>query len=162
LFPSAAALAGWAFLQWRFSGSWTRSFAGADPGLFAFPGGAWASLARAASSVGHDLVFAPVLVVAAVLMFSRRPSSAVACLAFVGCVIADLWVGAPLSGPTVVVLLSVVALVLLPERVRASERVALWACVALQVGLAYGGLHLALAPVADWAHRLLSAGLLPH
>ena len=162
LFPSAAALAGWAFLQWRFSGSWTRSFLGADPGLFRFPGGAWASLARAASSVGHDLVFAPVLVVAAVLMFSRRPSSAVACLAFVGCVIADLWVGAPLSGPTVVVLLGVVALVLLPERIRASERVTLWACVALQVGLAYGGLHLALAPVADWAHRLLSAGLLPH
>jgi uncharacterized membrane protein YadS len=86
----------------------------------------------------------------------------VACLAFVGCVIADLWVGAPLSGPTVVVLLGVVALVLLPERIRASERVTLWACVALQVGLAYGGLHLALAPVADWAHRLLSAGLLPH
>jgi hypothetical protein len=160
LFPSAAALAGWAFLQWRFSGSWTRSFSGSDSDLFRFPGGLWVSLARAATSVGHDLVFAPVLVAAAVLLFSRRPSSALACLAFVGCVIADLWVGAPFSGPTAVILLGVVALVLLPDRLKTSEQMMLWACVALQVGVAYAGLHHGLAPVADWAHRLMSSGLL--
>jgi len=162
LFPSAAALAGWAFLQWRFSGSWTRSFSSTDPGLLHFPGGLWISLARAASSVGHDLVFAPVLVVAAVVLYSRRPSSAMACLAFVGCAIVDLWVGAPLSGPTMVVLLGVLALALLPARLTTSEQVALWACVALQVAAAFGGLHFGLAPVADWMHRLFSVGPLAH
>jgi hypothetical protein len=95
-----------------------------------------------------------------VLLFSRRPSSALACLAFVGCVIADLWVGAPFSGPTAVILLGVVALVLLPDRLKTSEQMMLWACVALQVGVAYAGLHHGLAPVADWAHRLMSSGLL--
>jgi hypothetical protein len=159
LFPSAAALAGWAFLQWRFSGSWTKSFSDTGQTLFRFPGGVWVSLARAASTVGHDLVFAPILVAATVLLFARRPSSVLACLAFVGCVIANLWVGAPLSSPTVVVLLGVVALVLVPERLTATERATLWACAALQVGLAFGELHLGLAPVADWAHRLLSVGL---
>jgi hypothetical protein len=162
LFPSAAAVAGWVFLQWRFTGSWSRSFSGADPALFRFPGGPVAALARAASSVGHDLAFAPILIAAAVLLFARRPSSALAPLAFVGCVIANRWVGAPLSGPTVVVLLGVVALVLIPERLTSAERVVLWACVGLQVGLAYAGLRFGLAPVADWAHRLLSVGFPPH
>jgi hypothetical protein len=158
IFPSGAALAGWAFLQWRFSGSWTQSFMGADPDLFHFPGGVWASLARAASTVGSDLLFAPVLVVATALLLSRRPSAAVACLAFVGCLIAGLWVGAPLSNPAAVVLLGVVALVLLPDQLELSERITLWTCVALQVGLAFAGLHLGLQPVAHWAHRLISAG----
>jgi hypothetical protein len=162
LFPSAAALVGWAFLQWRFSGSWTRSFSSVDPGLFRFSGGLWLSLARAASSVGHDLVFSPVLVVAAVVLYSRRLSSAVACLACVGCAIVDRWVGAPLSGPTVVVLLGVLTLVLLPERLTTSEQLALWVCVALQVAVAYGGLHFGLAPVADWTHRLFSSRPLAH
>lgn len=162
LFPSAAALAGWAFLQWRFSGSWTESFTRADPMLFRFPGGVWVSLARAASSVGHDLVFAPVLVAAAALLFVRRPSSSLACLAFVGCVIANRWVGVSFSGPTVVVLLGVVALVLLPERLKASEQAVLWVCVALQVAIAYGGLHLGLPQVAAWTHRLIAGGLWPH
>jgi hypothetical protein len=160
LFPSAAALAGWAFLQWRFSGSWTRSFSSADPDLFGFPGGALASFERAATSVGHDLVFAPVLVVAAVVLFSRRPSSALACLAFVGCVIVDVWVGAPFSPATLVILLGVVALVLLPDRLTISEQAILWACVALQLGAAYLALHHGLAPVADWLHRLMSSGWL--
>jgi hypothetical protein len=162
LFPSAAALVGWAFLQWRFSGSWTRSFSSTDPGLFRFSGGLWFSLARAASSVGHDLVFTPVLVIAAVVLYSRRPASALACLAFVGCAIVDLWVGAPLSAPTLVVLLGVLALVLLPARLTRSEQVVLWGCVALQVAMAYGGLHFGLAPVADWTHRLFASGPLTH
>ena len=85
-----------------------------------------------------------------------------ACLACVGCAIVDRWVGAPLSGPTVVVLLGVLTLVLLPERLTTSEQLALWVCVALQVAVAYGGLHFGLAPVADWTHRLFSSRPLAH
>jgi len=155
-FPSAAVVAGWAFLQWRFTGSWTKSFSEADPGLFRFPGGVLASLGRAATSVGHDLAFAPVLVVAAVFLLRRRPSSTGTCLTFVGCLIGDLWIGVPLSAPTIVILLGVVALALLPERLTTSEHVALWVCVALQLGAAYAGLSFGLAPVSAWAHHLLS------
>jgi len=158
LFPSAAALAGWAFLQWRFTGTWTRSFSSTDPGLFRFSGGLWSSLARAASSVGHDLVFTPVLVIAVVVLYSRRPASALACLAFIGCAIVDLWVGTSLSAPTLVVLLGVLALALLPARLTPTEQLVLWGCVALQVAMAYGGLHFGLTPVADWTHRLFASG----
>ena len=92
-------------------------------------------------------------------MLIEEPINLVACLAFVGCVIAGLWAGAPLSTPAAVVLLGMVALVLLPDRLELSEQLTLWICVALQVGLAFGGLHLGLQSVATWTHRLLTSGL---
>jgi hypothetical protein len=159
LFPTAAAIAGWAFLQWRFSGSWTASFRRADPGLFGFPGGAWHSLVHAVDSVGADLVFVPVLVAAGALLVARRPSSFIAFLTFVACVIADLWLGAGLSNAAVVILLAVVGLAMLPDRPTLTERAALWVCVAAQVAIAFVGLHHGLVPVANWLHRLASHGL---
>ena len=154
LFPTAASLAGWAFLQWRFSGSWTRSFALADPTLLHFPGGVGASLTRAAGAVVGDLVFAPVLVVAGTILFGRRPASCVAVLSFVACLVTDVWLGGALSPPTVVVLLSVVGLVLLPDRPSRAEQTVLWVAVVAQVAMAYAGLRYGLAPVEHWARHL--------
>ncbi len=110
-------------------------------------------------SVGTDLVFVPILVASAVLLAARRPASLLACLAFVACVIADLWFGANLSNAAVVILLAVVGLAMLPERPTLTERGALWVCVAAQVAVAFVGLHHGLVPVANWLHRLASHGL---
>lgn len=162
LFPTAASLAGWSFMQWRFSGSWTTSFTRADPSLFEFPGGAWASLVHAIDSVGTDLAYAPVLVVAAVLLLVRRPASIVPCVAFVGCIAADLWLGATLSGAAVVVLLAVVGLAMLPGRLTVVEQALLWVCVGAQVAMSFGDLHHGLGPVADWFHHLTRNGLFGH
>ncbi len=159
LFPTAASVAGWEFLQWRFSGSWTASLTRADPALFRFPGGVWPSLLHAVDSVGADLVYVPVLIAAGALLLARRPTSLVSCVTFVGCVILDLWVGAALSGATVVILLAVVGLAMLPERPTVAERSMLWVCVAAQVAMAFVGLHHGLTPVADWLHHLVKNGL---
>jgi hypothetical protein len=162
LFPSAAAVAGWAFLQWRFSGSWTKSFTLANPELFRFPGGAWGSLTRAVASVGHDLAFAPLLVIGAAMLFARRPAAALAVVSLVACVVGDLWFGAHLSDPTIVILLAVVGLVLIPERPTTSEQVLLWVGMGLQVTVAFVGLHFGLGQVDSWLHHIGSTGPFGH
>jgi hypothetical protein len=143
-------------MQWRFSGSWEKSFALANPGLFRFRGGVWGSLGRAGASVGHDLVFAPILVVVAAMLFARRPAASLAAISFAGCIVADLWLGARLSDPTIVVLLGVVGLVLLPERPTGSEQVMLWLGLGLQVAAAFAALHYGLPQVDSWVHHLAS------
>jgi hypothetical protein len=134
VFPSAAALAGWMFLQWRFTGSWTASFSHQSPGLLRFPGGVVASFERAVSLTAHDLVLAPVLVITAVFLLARRPLGSLACALPVVCVIADQWLGVPLSQTATVLLLSVMGLTVLPQHLTATERVVLWLGVAAQCG----------------------------
>lgn len=158
LFPSAAALAGWSFLEWRFAGSWTRSFRLAEPALFRFVGGAGESLVRSANAVGTDLLFAPMFIVAAALVLTRRPSSFLSGIGVLVCLIADGWFGVSLGRPATVVLLAVVGLALLPERPGRLEQVVLWAAVVLQVAAAFGALHAGLTPVAHWLHQLTGAG----
>jgi hypothetical protein len=159
LFPSAAAVAGWIFLQWRFSGSWSRSVQLANSALFRFPGGSGVALLRSASAVGHELFLAPVLVVGSALLLLRRPRSAVAALIFVACVIFDVWCGTSLSGPTVVVLLGMVGLVLVPEQpTRFEQRVLAVAAIA-QLVIAMVGLTTILPAVAHWTERLAALTL---
>ncbi len=159
LFPTAASLAGWSFLQWRFSGSWTASFRAAAPTLFGFPGGPWSSLVRALDAVGTDLAYVPLLMAAGALLLVRRPSSLVPCVAFVGCIVADLWFGTGLSGAAVVVLLAVVALAMLPGRPTPAEHAVLWVCLVAQVAMAFAGLDHGLPAVAQWLGHLVHHGL---
>jgi hypothetical protein len=154
LFPSMAALTGWVFLEWRFSGSWTRSLSVADPGLFRFDGGPGTALLRAWSSVATDLLFVPVLIVAATLVLLRRPSGFLSVVGLVGCLITDGWLGASLGRPASVVLLAVVGLALVPERPSRVEQSILMAAVALQVVAAFGVLDVGLGPVAHFLHQL--------
>jgi hypothetical protein len=132
VFPAAAALAGWMFLQWRFTGSWVASFAHQSPGIFTFGGGAAAALARAVSLTAHDLVLAPVLVITAAFVLRRRPLGSLACVLPVACVIADRWLGVPLSQTATVLLLAVMGLTVLPQHLTTSERCVLWMGVVAQ------------------------------
>jgi hypothetical protein len=134
LFPSAAALAGWMFLQWRFTGSWVASFSHQSPGFFSFPGGVVGALDRAVSLTAHDLVLAPVLVITAAFLLRRRPLGSLAAVLPVVCVIADQWLGVPLSQTTTVLLLAITGLTVLPQHLTVSERVVLWSGVAAQCG----------------------------
>ena len=154
LFPSAAAIVGWIFLEWRFSGSWIRSFQLANARLFVFPSGAGASFVRAAASVGHELLLAPLLVVAAALLLVRRPRSLLAAVIFVGFVVVDVWVGTSLSGATVVVLLGMVGLVLVPEQPTTFDQRVLAVAAVAQLLIAVIGLHDVLPVVAHWTDRV--------
>jgi len=134
VFPSAAALTGWMFLQWRFTGSWVASFSHQSPGVLTFPEGVIGSLDRAVSLTAHDLVLAPVLVITAAFLLERRPLGSLACALPVVCVIADQWLGVPLSQTATVLLLAVMGLTVLPQHLTVTERVVLWAGVAAQAG----------------------------
>jgi len=134
VFPSVAALAGWMFLQWRFTGSWVESFVHQSPGFFSFKEGVIGSLDRAVSITTHDLVLAPLLVVTGAFVLRRRPLGSLACALPVVCVIADQWLGVPLSQTATVLLLAVMGLTVLPQHLTTSERCVLWIGVAAQCG----------------------------
>lgn len=73
-FPTAAAIAGWAFVEWRFTGSAFHSLRAGDDFL-AFPGGWWATVERELREMGTRIIVTPVFVVAAVLIAVRRPTA---------------------------------------------------------------------------------------
>ena len=137
VFPTIATMAGWMFLQWRFTGSWTASFTRQEPGLFAFPEGVLGTLHRALLTTGHDLVLAPMLFVSFALLVRRRPRSALACLFPCICVVVDLWIGAPLAASTIIVLLQAFALLVLPENLSRLELSALWLALGAQLALVW-------------------------
>jgi|HubBroStandDraft_1064217.scaffolds.fasta_scaffold15693_2 hypothetical protein len=132
VFPSAAALVGWMFLQWRFTGSWVASFSHQSPGVLRFRTGVLRSLESAGSLTVHDLALAPVLVITAAFLLRRRPLGSLACALPVVCVIADQWLGVPLSQTATVLLLAVMGLTVLPQHLTVTERVVLWIGVAAQ------------------------------
>jgi hypothetical protein len=153
VFPCVAALAGWTFLQWRFTGSWDASFSHESPGLLRFPEGVVGSLARAVSLSAHDLVLAPVLVITAAFLLRRRPLSTLACALPVACVIFDQWVGVPLSQTATVLLLAVMGLTVLPQHLTTSERWVLGIGVAAQCGALWYQ-RIGDPAVWSWLHQL--------
>jgi hypothetical protein len=157
LFPSVAAMLGWIFLEWRFTGNWTRSFTIADPTLLVFDHGVWGAFRSALGSTVHDLAFTPLLVVAATLLLTRRPSASLAVAAMVGCVLVDSWLGLGIGGASTVLLLAAVSLVVLPERPSPHERLLVWSAAILQVAVGFLGLSIGLPMVAHWLSHLLGA-----
>jgi hypothetical protein len=157
LFPSVAAVLGWSFLEWRFTGNWTRSFTIADPALLVFDHGVWGALRSALGSTVHDLAFTPLLVVAATLLLARRPPAFLAVAAVVVCVLVDSWLGIGVGSASTVLLLAAVSLVVLPERPNSHERLLLWSAAILQVAVGFVGLSIGLPVVAHWLFHLLGA-----
>ena len=54
LFPTLAGMAGWVFLEWRFTGSWSASLTYAYPGIGQFPGGVLYALGQAVRTAAID------------------------------------------------------------------------------------------------------------
>lgn len=114
-FPIAAVLAGWAFLEWRFTGTFF-TFLHHDLGLFGFSGGALHSLGSAALGVVEDVVRAPVYLVVGGAIALRRPIIALGyLLPIVGLVLVH-WVGLPYSAATTIVLLTFLAMISVPNQ----------------------------------------------
>ena len=68
-----AAIAGWVFLEWRFTGSWSASLTYAYPGIGQFPGGVLYELGQAARTAAIDALRTPLLLVSAIVLARRRP-----------------------------------------------------------------------------------------
>lgn len=114
-FPALAAVAGWSFLQWRFTGSasaWIRDL----PGAFEFPDGVAGGLADALRRVGVGLLLSPLFVVTQALLVRRRIEALlVAALPVVGLVV-SLWLGLRAAAGHAVVLLGMLAVLSIPRR----------------------------------------------
>ncbi len=152
-FPTLAALAGWTFLEWRFTGRAGASYFNSAPSFGHLAGGPGAAFVSALGSAGLDLLLTPLLVVAALVVGRRRPFSAVAALLPVATVVLLLWVGVPFGRPETLVLLELVALSTLPERPRRAEWGLFAAAATAQLAavLAYAATSPA---VTGWLHAL--------
>lgn len=131
-FPAVGALAGWTFLQWRFTGSpfgWLVD----SPGVLDFPDGVWGELVNSVGNTGLALALSPLFVLTQVLVIRRRPEMLlVALLPLVGLTV-SLWLGLRVAGGHAQVLLGLVALVSVPRS--PSRRVATSVAVAAVAGL---------------------------
>ncbi|MGH8988937.1 MAG: hypothetical protein ACRDXC_10155, partial [Acidimicrobiales bacterium] len=116
-FPTAALLAAWVFLEWRFTGAVWHPIPLA-PGALQLPHGAVSALSRSAARVGWELVCCPVFALSALVVLRRRSPSVLAFLAIpVGLVAAPL-LGVHASPAQELVLLDLVGLLAVPTRPR--------------------------------------------
>ncbi len=140
LFPTVAVLGAWAFLEWRFTGAVRHSLLFA-PYAFHFRTGVLAGLAAAASRVGWELSCAPVLLVAAICLWRRRPLVAAGLLVVPLDLVLATWLGLHVPTAEGIVLLGVTGLMVVPTRpdrlvsaVLAVEAVAGAACAVALTG----------------------------
>lgn len=113
-FPAAGALAGWTFLQWRFTGSPFGWLVDA-PGVLDFPDGAWTGLVNSAGNTAQALALSPLFLVTQLVLIRRRPETLlVALLPLVGTTV-SLWLGLRVAGGHAVVLLGLIALMSVPR-----------------------------------------------
>ncbi len=138
LFPTLAGMAGWVFLEWRFTGSWSASLTYAYPGIGQFPGGVLYALGQAARTAAIDAARTPLLLVSAAVLLRRRPRSALAALLPVLTIVVIRWIGVPFSWEEALVLLGLLSLTAMPERPSRGEWIALGLAAAVQFGLAIG------------------------
>jgi hypothetical protein len=138
LFPTLAGMAGWVFLEWRFTGSWSASLTYAYPGIGQFPGGVLYALGQAVRTAAIDAARTPLLLVSAIVLVRRRPRSALAALLPVLTIVVIRWIGVPFSWPEALVLLGLLSLTAMPERPSRGEWIVLGLAGAAQFALAIG------------------------
>jgi hypothetical protein len=142
LFPTLAALAGWVFIEWRFTGS-PFSFISSDLGLFQFDVTAISALASAASSVLVDVLKTPVYLVVAILLARQRPVAGLGLLAPIVGLILVRWSGLSYSPTATLILLSLLAIVSVPT---SSGRLTRW--LLLGAAITQLGLNIVFPPLA--------------
>jgi len=152
-FPAFAALASWAFVEWRFTGSAFHTVR-ADLDLFSFPGGLWSTIGREARRLGSVVLRSPVFVAVGVVMALRRPPSMVlGYLLPLGALVVGWSVGLAYPDVLAVVLLVTLGAMTIPERIEGMDRVVVAAGVVLQVVLAFAWLPSPVL-VQNWIDRL--------
>lgn len=148
-FPAVGALAGWTFLQWRFTGSpfgWLVD----SPGVLDFPNGVWPELWSSIENTGRALLLSPLFVLTQLLVVRRRPETLlVALLPLVGLTV-SLWLGLRVAGGHAVVLLGLVGLMSVPRA--PSPRMAALVAVTAVASLVAITLRVALSNsvIHDW------------
>jgi hypothetical protein len=143
-FPFLAMVLGWAFLLWKFTGTWHGDLSYSPYAhVLAFPHGVLPGLGRALVAALQDLARAPLYVVAAVLasVRARKPAIGLGLIIPVLMLALALWLGFDYSANTAYFMLTLLAVVVTTEHDLLAVRGMWWALLAaalLQVGIAVG------------------------
>lgn len=136
VFPTAAAMLGWAFIEWQFTGG---VFAGvrARPEFLAFPDGVARGLLDEFVDVCRRVIITPVFVIATILIAKRRP------IALGGPVMAVLsltvtqWLGLNLGTGQAIVIIASIGVMTIPERPGRSLQILLGVACVVQIALSW-------------------------
>ena len=114
-FPAFGALAGWTFLEWRFTGSATGWLRAAAPAV-GLPGEKLATLGASVRTVAIGVATSPLFVATQLLLARRRRGALVITVLAVAALVAGLWLGLRQASGYSAVLLGAVALCSVPSR----------------------------------------------
>jgi hypothetical protein len=151
-FPIAAVVAGWLFLEWKFSSFSSGSFdyaAGAH--LLTFPSGAAAALVSAARSTGINLLHVPLYFVAAAALCYRRPAAALGLLLPIAALTAALWLGLEYPQAIAYLMFTILALITISDTAPRRFEPALTAAALGQLALAFAW-PLTATYFSQWLH----------
>lgn len=150
-FPAVMAVLGWAFLEWRFTGSafavLQRSIAAAEP--------SWSSLGSVTTAVAVVMTQLPLFVLCGILLFLRRRPALIGYLLPFPALVLSLWLG--LRAPSGLTVMLYTALALLAVPARPSRPVAALLAVAAvgQLALTWVFIVSRSAEVEQWTRTLL-------
>jgi hypothetical protein len=158
-FPIMAVAASWAFLVWRFSGTFPGSLHYSPAAhVLAFPSGVWPGLGHAALTGLTDLAHVPLYLLAGWALFRRRPVAALGLALPVVALVAALWLGFAYSAVTAYFMFTLLSLSMITHSRRARRSARLrW----LLAGAAVAQLALAIwwAPTSPgfiaWWHAMI-------
>ena len=153
LFPTVAAFAGWAFLEWRFTGGAYASIR-TDPLFLDFPGGVLATLVREIGWMVQRLAITPVYVVVAVLLVARRRTAFLVPILPPLAVLLTQFLGLHLATGQGLVILATAALMIVPADPSRRVQFALALAAVYQVTLAWIPWRPGMS-VAEYTERLL-------
>ena len=154
IFPTVAAMGGWAFVEWQFTGAAFASVR-ALPDFLAFPEGVVDGLRSEFIAVFRRVLITPVFVISAVLIARRRP------IAVGGQVMALLsltvtqWLGLNLGTGQTLVIIASIGLMTVPWRPSRPLEIILGISCVVQIGLSWIPWRPAL-PVTQFVERLVA------
>jgi hypothetical protein len=136
VFPTVFAVLAWSFLEWRFTGRVFTTLS-IDPNVLVFRGGVGASLRAAVGTVAAAVLHVPLFVAVAVLYAVRRPLALVGYLTTLPASVVAVWTGLRYTSVTAYVLLTLVALLSVPQAPGRRTGAALAAAAVAQLVLAW-------------------------
>ncbi len=113
LFPTAAAVAGWAFIVWRYTGNPLKLAESTN--FLTFPGGAWNHLGESLRVVGKAVGESPLFVLAGIMLALRRPRALLGVVLVPIALVACWWIGLTVSPLIIPLMLTMIGLASMPS-----------------------------------------------
>ncbi|WP_040494302.1 hypothetical protein [Ilumatobacter nonamiensis] len=136
VFPAAAAMLGWAFLEWQFTGEIFASVRAQDDFL-AFPDGVFGTLLLEFVDVIRRVAITPVFVITAILIARRRPIALGGPLMALLSLTVAQWLGFNLGTGQTLVIIASIGVMTVPERPSRNVTILLACASVVQIALSW-------------------------